>query len=235
MATLLASRATNEEIGSEKYGGAGSGSGGGRGGAGAGFEAFGDVEGKEALEVVGTGAGGEEVVELGPAGDFSGGVLEAAFDFGGGVLIAGEEAGAELVEGRGVEEDGDEAVGEVGVGGSAVQQSGAEGGGALDVDVEEDVVGLVEEGEEVALAGAVEVVVDAGVLEEFTGGEGGFELGGGEEVVVEAVALAGAGGAGGAGDEAAGAGSGGEELVAKGGFAGAGGAGEDEEEAGAVG
>jgi hypothetical protein len=203
----------------------------GRGGAGAVFEAFADVEGEEAGEVVGAGAGGEAVVELGPAGGFDGGVVEAAFDFGVGVLGAGAEALAELVEGRGVEEKGDEAVGEVFVSGAG----GADGGGALDVDVEEDVVVEVEEGEDVALAGAVEAVVDAGVLEEFAGGEGGFELGGGEEVVVNAVAFAGAGGAAGAGDNAAGAGGGGEELVAEGGFAGAGGAGDDEEEAGAVG
>ena len=203
---------------------------GGEFGAGADAEAFGVVDGAEAVHVFLAGAAGENVVEFFPAGDFLGGGAEALFDFVGGVLRAALEAAAQFLDGGWDDEDGDEAAGEERLGGGGF----ADSGGALHVDVEDDILALVDEHDDVAAAGAVVVAVDEGVLKKFSGGEGGVKLRGGQEAVVHAVLFAGAGRAAGAGDEAFGARDGVEQRVAQRGFSAAGRSGKNKNQAGTI-
>lgn len=144
-----------------------------------------------------------------------------------GIGAAAGEASAEFVIIGGHDEEVDEGVLDGGV------LAGADLGGALDIDIHDDVLSALDEGMDFGAEGSVEVAVDFGVFEEFAGGDIGFELFAGEEVVIAAVGFALARGAGGAGDGVVG-GAGFGELAAEGGFSRAGGAGDEEEDAGAA-
>jgi len=189
------------------------------------------VDGEQAFLIFLAGGAGEKIVELLPAGDFLHGGDQALFNFLGVILRAFVQAAAQFLNGRGRDKDGDEATGEEGFGGGGL----ADGGRALHVNVEDDVLALVDEHDDIAAARAVVVSVNEGVLKKFAGGEGGVKLCRGKEAVIDAVLLAGARGAAGAGDEALGARDGGEQRVAQGGFSAARGAGKNKNQSRAIG
>lgn len=141
------------------------------------------------------------------------------------------EAFFEFFDAGGLDKYGGDAAFEkrVGLGGLA------EGGGTLDVDVEEEVDAGGEFVLDFAFEGAVEVGVDFGVLVEFAGGDFGFEGGAVEKVVVDFVLFLVARGACGGGDDACDVIDFGEHAVAEGGFTAACWAGYDEEDAGLIG
>ena len=103
-------------------------------------------------------------------------------------------------------------------------------GGALDIEVHDDIAAGGEVREDLGFESAVVVAVDEGVFEEFTGVDAAGEFVRGEEKVVVAVGFARADGAGGAGD-GVGDGFDGGGVSAERGFAAAGGAGDDAEDA----
>ena len=135
-----------------------------------------------------------------------------------------EEAVAEFLEVGRHDEDVDERFADERVGALP------DGGGALHVDIDEDVDAFAEVIDDGLADGAVVVVVDARVFEEVAGRDAVLEFGEVHEMVILAVDLAGAGRAGRAGDGVEGVGRL-PQRTANGRFAGAGRSGDDEENA----
>lgn len=188
---------------------------------------FGLNDGTEGGEVVLNGAADDDVTVARPLGHFGGGALEAVFDFLGCFCAALEEAAAEFFYAGRDEEDVHQGIADLGVG------AGADGFGTGGVNIQQHVAAFGEGFEDGGFEGAVAVLVDGGVFEEFPCGDTGGKFFFGEEVVILAIDLAWPGLARGAGDGV-------NEIlalaegVAEGGFARAGGGGEDKEDAAAA-
>lgn len=200
----------------------------GSGGEEAGAEASGGEQGAEAALIALTGVGDEDVAILVPVAHFGLGIAHAQFKGGAVLGVATGEALAEFVEAGGKDEQIEQATADQFV------LAGADLGSALDVDVEEHIDAAAQVVVNVGFQGAIPAVVDAGVFEELATFDAAEEVGFGEEEVIAAIDLAGAGLAGGAGDGKDGLtrGAGG---AAEGGLAGAGGTGDNDQLAEALG
>ena len=136
------------------------------------------------------------------------GARVADFLFGGGdatvnlvdrISTAAREAAAKLGVIAHADEDRDERSGEARVGGALSTNRG----GALDVHVQQGIKASAEVRGDVGRPRSVKIAVHGSMLEEDAGGDLLFEAGARQEVVIDAIRLAGAGGARRTGNHAA--------------------------------